>query len=93
MKDYLQRYSSHQRRCDSPEPYNERPETEWRSGSRGCAKMSHDLHTNEVGAFGASFLKSLSALACWWPTSTAGGIYRERGLPADRLLVGSIILI
>jgi hypothetical protein len=91
VERYLERYGSHRRRWDPPEPDGESPEAEW--GFEPSLGEDVERFADERGyrvrrvIFGEPEEVSplVAGLYRWW--------YRRRGLPADRLLVESFILL
>jgi hypothetical protein len=91
VEDYLRRYGSHRRSWDPPEPDGESPEAEWgfepalgEDAKRLARERGYRLrrvvfeHPDDPGPLVADLFRS-------W--------YRERRLPADRLLVESFALL
>jgi len=91
VEDYLRRYGSHRRRWDPPEPDGESPEAEWgfepalgEDAERLARERGYRLRrvifadSDDPGPLVADLFRS-------W--------YRERRLPADRLLVESFALL
>jgi hypothetical protein len=91
VEAYLARYGSHQKRWDPPEPDGERPEAEW--GFEPILRGDIERFARERGYRIRRIIfeepEDLSPLVA--------DLYRqwhkERGLPADRLLVESFILM
>jgi len=91
VEDYLARYGSHRRRWDSPEPDGDRPEAEWgfdpalREDVERLARR-RGYRVRRIVFEDPEHLSPLVAdLYRWW--------YEERGLPTNRLLVESFILM
>jgi hypothetical protein len=91
VEDYLTRYGSHRRRWDPPEPDGERPEAEW--GFEPAFREDLERFARGGGYRVRRIVfeepEDLSPLVAdlyrrW---------YEERGLPTDRLLVESFILM
>ena len=91
VERYLERYGSHRRRWDSPEPDGESPEAEWgfEPALGEDIERFADEHGYRVRRIVFEEPEDPSPLVAdlyrWW--------YRRRGLPADRLLVESFILL
>lgn len=91
VEEYLARYGSHRRRWDPPEPDGERPEAEW--GFEPTLREDIERFARERGFRVRRILfeepEDVSPLVAdlyrWW--------YAERGLPTNRLLVESFILM
>jgi hypothetical protein len=91
VEDYLARYGSHRRRWDSPEPDGQSPEAEW--GFEPSLREDVKRFAHERGYRVRRFVFDepdhpsplVADLYRWW--------YRKRGLPANRLLVESFILL
>jgi hypothetical protein len=91
VEAYLQRYGSHVRRWEAPEPDGDRPEAEWgfeptlRADVERFAR-EHGFRVRRVIFQEPEHLSPLVAdLHRWW--------YRQRQLPANRLIVESFILL
>jgi hypothetical protein len=91
VEKYLERYGSHVRRWDSPEPDGESPEAEWgfepalREDIERFARR-HGYEVKRLVFYEPEHLSPLVAdLYRWW--------YGKRGLKANRLLVESFILL
>jgi len=88
---YLARYRTGLRRWDPPAPDGEAPEAEWGFEEALAADVVRfaDEHGYQVARLSFDAPPDLSPLVAdlyrWW--------YRERGLPDDRLLVESFILL
>src|SRR5215211_1837089 len=91
VEDYLVRYGSHRGRWDPPEPNGERPEAEW--GFEPAFREDIERFARERGYRVRRIVydqpEDISPLVAdlyrrW---------YEERGLPANRLLVESFILM
>jgi hypothetical protein len=91
VEDYLARYGSHQRRWDPPEPDGERPEAEW--GFESTLREDIERFASERGYR----IRRIIFEEPEDPSPLVADLYRrwyeERGLPADRLLVESFILM
>jgi len=91
VERYLERYGAYRRRWEPPAPDGERPEAEW--GSDPELREDAERFARERGYRVRRILfeepEHLSPLVAdlyrWW--------YEERGLPANRLLVESFILL
>ncbi len=90
VEEYLERYGSHRRRWDPPEPDCEMPEAEWgleESFLEDARRFAHEngFELREMVFDEPEHLSPLVAdLHRWW--------YRERGMVhANRLMVGSFI--
>ena len=90
VEEYLERYGSHVRRWDSPEPDGRSPEAEW-----GFAPQLRD----DILRFAREHGFSVKRLVFTEPEDLSPLVadfhrawYRERGLRANRLLVESFIL-
>jgi hypothetical protein len=91
VEAYLARYGSHQRRWDPPEPDGERPEAEW--GFESTLREDIERFARERGYRIRRIIFEepedpsplVANLYRWW--------YEELGLPANRLLVESFILM
>jgi hypothetical protein len=91
VEDYLRRYHSPWRRWDSPEPDGERPEAEW--GFAPALREDVERLAREQGYRIRRIVfqdpEHLSPLVAdlyrWW--------YMQRGIPANRLLIESFILL
>jgi hypothetical protein len=91
VEDYLARYGSHRRRWDPPEPDGERPEAEW--GFEPILREDVERFARE-----RSFrVRHIIFEEPEDPSSLVADLYRrwyeERGLPTNRLLVESFILM
>lgn len=91
VESYLSRYRSHRRRWEPPQPDGERPEAEW--GFESALRDDVERFARERGyrvrriAFEQpEHLSPLVAGLYRW-------CYRERGLPTNRLLIESFILM
>jgi hypothetical protein len=91
VANYLGRYGSRKLRWDSPQPDGESPEAEWgfESALRDDVLRLAQERGYRVRRIVFDEPEALSPLVAdfyrWW--------YRERGLPGDRLLVESFILM
>jgi len=91
VADYLARYGSHRRRWEPPEPDGESPEAEW--GFEPALREDVERFAREKGYRVRRIVfeepEDLSPLVAelhrWW--------YAGRGLPTNRLLVESFILM
>jgi hypothetical protein len=91
VEDYLARHGSHRRRWDSPEPDDQSPEAEW--GFEPSLREDVERFARERGYRVRRLIFDepdhpsplVADLYRWW--------YRKRGLPANRLLVESFILL
>jgi hypothetical protein len=91
VEDYLARYGSHRRRWDPPEPDGERPEAEW--GFAPSLRADVERFASERGYRVRRIVfeepEHVSPLVAdlyrWW--------YAQRGWAANRLLIGSFILM
>jgi hypothetical protein len=91
VADYLERYDSHRSAWDPPEPDDERPEAEW-----GFEPALLD----DLAAYAERRGLRLLRLAFTEPEDLSPMVadlhrawYRRRGLPADRLVAESFILL
>jgi hypothetical protein len=91
IEDYLARYGLHRRRWDPPEPDGERPEAEW--GFEPILREDIERFARERGYR----VRRVVFEEPEDPSLLVADLYRrwygERGLPANRLLVESFILI
>jgi len=91
VENYLARYGSHRRRWDPPEPDGERPEAEW--GFEPTLREDVERFAHEQGYRVRRSVfeepEDLSPLVADFYRRW----YEERGLPANRLLVESFILM
>jgi hypothetical protein len=91
VESYLERYGSHRRRWNSPKPDGDRPEAEW--GFEPALRADIERFAQERGYRIRRIVfeqpEDLSPLVAdlyrWW--------YRQRRLPANRLLVESFIMM
>lgn len=91
VEDYLERYESHRRKWDPPEPDADRPEAEWgyepaldRDLERLARNHGYDIRRISFGQ--PDDLSPLVAdLYRWW--------YRQRNMIANRLVAESFILM
>jgi hypothetical protein len=91
VEEYLERYGSHVRRWDSPEPNEESPEAEW-----GFEPALRD----DIERFAENHGFAVKRLVFYEPEHLSPVVadfyrewYAERGLKANRLLVESFILL
>lgn len=91
VASYLERYRSHRREWEQPQSDGERPEAEWGfepSLREEVAQLAKDrgYHLQRIVFEQPEDVSPLVAdLYCWW--------YEQRGLPGNRLLVESFILM
>ena len=90
VEKYLQRYGSHRRRWDAPEPDAERPEAEWGFEPAlldDLERFAHEggYHLRRISYDEPRDLSPLVAdLYRWW--------YEQRGMVANRLVAESFVL-
>ena len=91
VASYLARYGSHRRRWDSPEPDGESPEAEW--GFEPALREDVERFARERGYR----VRRIVFEEPEHPSSLVADLYRrwyeERGLPANRLLIESFIVL
>ena len=91
VEDYLARYGSHRRRWDPPEPDDERPEAEW--GFEPALREDVERFARERGYRVRRIVYDQPEDVSPLVADLYRQWYEERGLPANRLLAESFILM
>jgi hypothetical protein len=91
VADYLERYDSHRRAWDPPPPDEERPEAEWGFEPSLLADLADYAGHRGVRVIRLAFTEpeDLSPLVA----DLYRDWYRRRGMPADRLIAESFLLM